>query len=150
MHRDHDGPFPYPGDYKGYESKHFESYRFGKNGFQYIYEQPCYNDDHVYIVSMGFAESGEKSPNYCVDGARVFSIEVNGETFVSDLDVFHSSGGCKTAYVISKDFKPKDGKFEFDFIPNKGSPMVSFIDVRIKDRRNLGVGCRGNEVQSDY
>ena len=149
MHRDHDGPFPYKGDFMGYESRHFESHRYGKDGFQYIYEQPCYNDDHVYIVTMGFAENRDNAPNYCQDGARVFSVEVNGETFVEALDVYKSSGGCKAAYVVSKDFNPKDGKFNFDFIPKVGSPMVSFIDVRIKDRRNLGRGCRGKtDVQS--
>ena len=149
IHRDHDGPFPYKGDYKGYESRHFESHRYGKEGFQYVYEQPCYDDDHVYIVTMGFAEIRDKLPNYCRDGARVFSIEVNGESFATDLDVYKSSGGCKSAYTVSKEFNPKDGKFEFNFIPKIGSPMVSFIEVGIKDRRNLRARCRGDEVQID-
>lgn len=141
MHRDNAGPFPYLGDYQGYNASQFESHRWGKSGFQYVFEQPCYNDDFLYEVTMGFAENRDNAPNYCVDGARVFSITVNGETFASDLDVFKSSGGCKNAYVQSKDLKPKGGKFEIDFIPNVGKPMVAFIDISIKDRRNLGKGC---------
>ena len=148
IHRDEDGPFPYQGDLQGYESHHFQSHRFGKEGFKYIYEQPCYNDDHTYVVTMGFAENRDSKPNYCRDGARVFSITVNGETLVDDLDVYKSSGGCRAAYVISKDFNPKDRKFDFDFIPKVGSPMVSFIDVKIKDRRNLGRGCKGHNEES--
>ena len=150
MHRDIDGPFPYPGDYQGYNATSFESHRYGKNGFQYIFEQPCYNDDHVYEVTMGFAESRDHAPDYCRDGARVFSIQVNGETFVSDLDVHKTSGGCKTAYVLSKEITPKDRKFVMDFIPTVGSPMVAFVDVTIKDRRNLAKGCSGQHgVHSD-
>ena len=97
---------------------------------------------------MGFAENRDTKPNYCRDGARVFSVKVNGESLVDDLDVYKSSGGCRTAYVVSKDFNPKDRKFDFDFIPKVGSPMVSFIDVKIKDRRNLGRGCKGHNEES--
>lgn len=135
---DQQGPFPYKGDSQGYNMDYFITHRSGKS-FKYIFDDECYSNGHLYRVVLGFAEN-----RVCRDNARVFSVNVNGKPFITDMDVYQKANGCRKALVLSGEFYPNNDQFEIEFVGTDGHrAMISFVEiVAVEGRRNLLEGCK--------
>jgi subtilisin family serine protease len=79
----------------------------------------------TYRVDLAFAEIVAKKA-----GARVFSITIEGETVVANLDVFAQAGGRYTALDRSFLVAVTDGTLDIGFIAQRGdAPIVNAILV---------------------
>jgi len=145
------GPYsgPFTGDLKGYREDYFNTHRSGKS-FKYIFDHKHYANGHKYDITLGFTEEVEK---LCKEGSRVFSIEVNGETFAKDLDVYKESGGCKKVLILSKQFIPKNGQFEISFHSKNSDQhaMVSIVEVKAVENQECPADAKkaSKEGKSD-
>lgn len=77
-----------------------------------------------YEVTLTFGEWWINQP-----GARVFDVLANGETVISDLDVFKEAG---TGKPLSRTFrvKSKNGAIVLNFQAKTNNPMVSLIEIK--------------------
>jgi hypothetical protein len=82
-----------------------------------------------YRVRLHFAEvfAGTASP-----GARVFSIEIEGQTAYSDYDIF-ADVGFLTATVKESIATVIDGSLDITFIHNVENPKISAIEILTPD-----------------
>jgi hypothetical protein len=73
---------------------------------------------------MGFAENRKKC---CVEGGRIFHVNVNGNEFLPKTDLYKKIG-CFKAYVKSETFTTDaQGKFTIDFEADRDHALVNFI-----------------------
>jgi hypothetical protein len=104
----------------------FQSHRSGSNFAYTIARLLPYSS---YEVILGFAEN---FIDYCVTGARVFNVTVNGKPFVTEFDVFDTVG-CDNAIVVRKVYRANgDGQLVIRFIPIKTHPFVAMIGINSK------------------
>ena len=102
----------------------FQTHRSGKSTFMYIFDG--FAPDSAWNITLGFAETWR--PN-CEVGQRVMDITVNGQEFISNLDVF-AVAGCETALVEMKSFTADaDGQFQIAFTAIVQNTMVSLIGI---------------------
>ena len=102
----------------------FQTHRFGAATFMYIFDG--FTPESAWNITLGFAETWR--PN-CEVGQRVMDITVNGQEFISNLDVF-AVAGCETALVEMKSFTADaDGQFQIAFTAIVQNTMVSLIGI---------------------
>ena len=77
-----------------------------------------------YSVRLHFAELNKFSA-----GARVFSVDVEGKRFLTDLDVFAAAGGADKAIVRTVTTDVTDGVVNLDFLANVQYAKVSAIEI---------------------
>jgi len=95
----------------------------------YIFSEDL-EDDMNYEITLGFADT----QYMCGSGEyfRSIDVDVNGESFVSDLNL-EETVGCNNAYVVSGIFQPKESKFLIKFVRGQRQslkPIVSFVSVK--------------------
>lgn len=97
---------------------HLRSSRFGN--FSYRFD--CSGGD--YEVTLTFADHWSKAP-----GRRIFSVLLNGETVITDLDLAKEVGRGEP---FTKTFRvpAKQGRIDLTFAGKAGPPMLSAIEVR--------------------
>lgn len=79
-----------------------------------------------YIVKLHFMEGRNTSQTV---GSRVFDVEVEGRIAMDDFDIFRFTG---TAFPVYFDISVEvtDGNLDIDFITEKGSSLISAIEIR--------------------
>jgi len=77
-----------------------------------------------YRVRLHFAELNKFAP-----GTRVFSVDVEGQRRLTDLDVFAAAGGANRAIVRELPVTVTDGKVTIDFIRGVQYAKVSAIEI---------------------
>jgi hypothetical protein len=90
------------------------------------YDRADANDVLPYTVRLYFAELGDAKP-----GQRVFSVSLQGEEVLTDLDVVKSAEGRMRG--IMKEFKGiKIGRtLELSFTAGSGAPIISGIELML-------------------
>ena len=79
----------------------------------------------TYRVDLGFAEIQAKKA-----GARVFSVTIEGQTVVANLDVLAEAGGRNAALDRSFTVEVADGYLDIGFVAQRGdAPIVNAILV---------------------
>ncbi|MBU3026763.1 malectin domain-containing carbohydrate-binding protein [Zobellia galactanivorans] len=69
------------------------------------------------------------APNTNQD-ARKFDVDIEGQAFVSDLNVFNASGGANKIYKMDRTVEVSDGELTITFSKGSGNdPMVNAIEV---------------------
>lgn len=122
------GPFLNTGDY---DPSVFRCHRWTNGDLRYTISG--LNPEVTHPMRLGFAENFGGN---CEVGRRVFSVIVNGEPFVSNLDVYDEVG-CYTAFWITRHVTTNAaGELELLFIGTADNGYVSFIEI-------------GNELVSD-
>jgi len=107
----------------GYEGKLFQTHRWGSD-FTYTFNGLA--PQSFVEVTLGFAET--HTPN-CSKGMRVFSVHVNNNALVSQLDVFDKAG-CETAYLRTGFANANArGELHLTFTASVDKAMVSFIEI---------------------
>ncbi|HSX44503.1 MAG TPA: Ig-like domain-containing protein [Candidatus Saccharimonadales bacterium] len=81
--------------------------------------------DGKYAVRLHFAEI---SPDCQQSGCRVFSVSVNGDTFLNDFDIYDLVGGY-AADVEQTIVDVTNGKVDIDFTPITGDPQIAGIEI---------------------
>jgi endoglucanase len=80
-----------------------------------------------YKVRLHFAETYEKIEKA---GERVFSVSINGQIVLKDLDVFKEAGGLAKPLVKEfKKIKASDGKLLIEFTQQTQNPEINGIEV---------------------
>jgi hypothetical protein len=101
-------------------------YRSHRSGQTIKYTFKGFVPAKLHRVSLGFAET--YAPN-CVNGKRVMSIRVNGNLYVSNLDVYKEAGcgGALTkSYVLAAD---SQGNIVIDIGAVVENAMLSYCDI---------------------
>ena len=96
----------------------FLNERYGSE-FRYLFLLP----EGDYNVELGFAENWIKQKN-----ERVFSVNLNGEAALIDLDIFQQAGYCK---AITKSFQTsvKRGRLDIYFKSSKNQALINRIKI---------------------
>ncbi|MBW3634636.1 MAG: thrombospondin type 3 repeat-containing protein, partial [Chloroflexi bacterium] len=83
----------------------------------------------VYLVRLYFAEPYWGAPGGPTGdpGQRIFSVTVEGETMLEDLDVF-AEVGALTALVKQDEVDVQDGELNLSFTASEGEPIVAAIE----------------------
>jgi hypothetical protein len=80
-----------------------------------------------YTVRLHFAETYE---GITTAGERVFSVKINGEVKLKNLDVFKEAGGVAKPLVKEcKDIAVTDGKLKIEFVANVQNPEINAIEI---------------------
>lgn len=99
-----------------------------RSGYAFNYTIGGFYPNEAAAVTLGFAEN--YAPN-CHPTKRMFDVEVNGEEFQYNLDVY-GEAGCFGAYVKTLNFRADtQGEFVIDFRSVKRNPMVSVIIIDV-------------------
>jgi beta-galactosidase len=93
----------------------YRTYRYGT----FTYAIPVVNG--TYTVYLKFVE-----PSFSAAGQRVFSVTAEGQTLVSNLDVF-ARVGRNTALQLSFPVTVTDGVLNLGFTPSVNNPIVAAI-----------------------
>ncbi len=81
----------------------------------------------TYSLRLHFAETYE---GITAEGERVFTVKVEGEPVLKDLDVFKEAGGfAKPLVKTVPDVKVSDGRLDIEFVPNVQNPEINGIEV---------------------
>ena len=89
------------------------------------YQFPLENG--VYDVRLHFAETYER---HSKAGERLFSVKINGEMELKDLDVLKEAGGfAKPLVKECKGIKVTDGKLRIEFVGNVQNPEINAIEI---------------------
>ena len=81
----------------------------------------------TYLVRLHFAETYE---GISKAGERVFSVKINGQTVLKDLDVLKEAGGFGKALVKeAPGVAVKDGKLKIEFVEGVQNPEINAIEV---------------------
>jgi hypothetical protein len=96
----------------------YQTQRYGN--FTYSWNVP--NGD--YHVVLKFAESGVTAA-----GQRLFDVALNGDTVLSNFDVFGEAGGAMTALDKSLPVSITDGKLALTFAAGSGSSNLPFVNA---------------------
>ena len=80
----------------------------------------------TYTVRLHFAETFEQ---HTTAGQRLFSVKINGEEKLKDLDVLKAAGGF--AKPLVKEFKiaVTDGVLHIEFVANVQNPEINAIEI---------------------
>ena len=95
--------------------------RWGMSAYQFTVP------NGTYLVRLHFAETYE---GISKAGERIFTVKVNGQTVLKDLDVLKEAGGFGKALV--KDVPAvavKDGKLKIEFVEGVQNPQINAIEV---------------------
>jgi alkylated DNA nucleotide flippase Atl1 len=76
-------------------------------------------------LELGFAEFGSPVP-----GGRVFNVEINGKTVLSDFDIARAAGGPLRPVVRRFSITPKRGYIDIRFAATRGEAHIGFIRVQ--------------------
>ncbi|ELR68429.1 ring canal kelch-like protein [Fulvivirga imtechensis AK7] len=79
-----------------------------------------------YIVTLHFIEGRNTSQTV---GSRVFDVEVEGRLAMDDFDVVRFTGKAFPVY-FDVSVEVTDGNLDIDFITEKGSSLISAIEIR--------------------
>ncbi|MGB2823706.1 MAG: malectin [Phycisphaerae bacterium] len=84
-------------------------------------------ENGTYTVRLHFAETYER---HTQAGVRLFSVKINGEMKLKDLDVFKEAGGfAKPLIMECSDIAVTDGKLKIEFVANVQNPEINAIEV---------------------
>ena len=97
----------------------------------------------TYVVTLSFCESAFKEP-----GKRVFSVKIQGETVLNDLDVFAEVGYSGALDCSFEGVEVKDGWLDIEFVSNVEYPCVAAISAQSK-RYTKRINCGGSAYR-DY
>jgi hypothetical protein len=80
-----------------------------------------------YTLRLHFAETYER---HSKAGERLFSVKVQGEVVLKDLDVLKEAGGfAKPLIKECKGVAVTDGKLKIEFVANVQNPEINAIEV---------------------
>ena len=79
-----------------------------------------------YTVKLHFAETFE---GIVGPGERIFSVKVEGQHEIKDLDLWAKAGGSNRAYVETAEVKVTDGKLDITFMPKIENPEINGIEI---------------------
>lgn len=86
-----------------------------------VYEMRLYFAEQFYHPGLAM-EGGENT--------RVFSVMVNGEALLRDLDIIADAGPNTADIRVFKDIQPaSDGYLHLAFLKNTGTPLVNAIEI---------------------
>lgn len=100
-----------------------------------VYQTERYNMDGYkfdltngkYMVRLHFAETFY---DISAEGERIFSVLVNGRSFLEDFDVFKAAGGFqKPVVAVIEGVKVTKGELTIDFTPNVQNPEINGIEI---------------------
>ena len=95
--------------------------RYGMKAYQFAVP------NGVYTVRLHFAETYE---GITKEGARLFSVSVNGKPVLKDLDVFKAAGGFARPLVKDVEhIQVADGKLVIEFAEGVQNPEVNGIEI---------------------
>jgi endoglucanase len=81
----------------------------------------------TYTIRLHFAETYD---GITAAGQRVFSVKINGQGVLGDLDVLKESGGqAKPLIKEITGLKVADGKIKIEFVTNVQKPEINAIEV---------------------
>ena len=93
-----------------------------RTGVNFAYAIPVANGS--YDVNLGFAELYWNAAN-----ARVFSVTGEGQSLLSNYDVYADAGGQNTAVIKNFKVNVSDGILNLNFAASKDQAKVDFIQV---------------------
>jgi hypothetical protein len=98
-----------------------------RRGFDYAIPV---DESGVYMVRLYFAEPYWGSPGgpEGEEGRRVFSVTVEGEVLIEDLDIYAEVGEL-TALVKQAEVEVQDGELNLSFAASEGEPIIAAIEV---------------------
>lgn len=99
----------------------YQTERWGMSAYQFTVP------DGTYLVRLHFAETYE---GISKAGERIFTVKINGQPVLKDLDVLKEAGGFGKALV--KEFPAvavKDGKLKIEFVEGVQNPQINAIEV---------------------
>lgn len=96
----------------------YERYSMGS----YVFNVP----NGKYTVRLHFAETYE---GITEPGMRVFSVSIQGQTVLKDLDLYQRCGPNKAFVQEYKAVEVKDGKLVIGFTPNIENPEINGIEI---------------------
>ncbi len=95
--------------------------RYSMDAYQFSVE------NGTYWVRLHFAETYEP---HTEPGMRLFSVKINGETKLKDLDVFKEAGGFAKPLVMEcSDIVVTDGKLKIEFVANVQNPEINAVEI---------------------
>jgi endoglucanase len=95
--------------------------RYSMDGYQFSVE------NGTYTVRLHFAETYEA---HTKAGMRLFSVKINGEMKLKDLDVFKEAGGFAKPLVMKcEGIVVTDGKLKIEFVANVQNPEINAIEI---------------------
>jgi ribosome-associated toxin RatA of RatAB toxin-antitoxin module len=106
----------------------YRSYRWG---WDFTYSVPVDNNVE-YLVTLKFAEV-----YFSAAGLRKFSVLMEGEAKITDLDVFAKAGGKNTAYDETHSILVQDGVLSIRFTTSINNAMIAAIYIRPKSTSRL-------------
>jgi len=84
-------------------------------------------DNGKYTLRLHFAETFDPHKDA---GMRLFSVKVNGEVKLENLDVFTEAGGFAKPLVKEwRDVAVTDGKLRIEFVANVQNPEINAIEI---------------------
>jgi endoglucanase len=98
----------------------YRTERFSMTAFSYPVP------DGKYTVKLHFAETFEEIYG---PGERIFSVNVEGQHEIKDLDLWAKTGGSNRAYVETAEVKVTDGKLDITFTPKIQNPEINGIEI---------------------
>ena len=96
----------------------YESERWGMTAYRF--DVPNGN----YAVTLKFAEN-----YYSLPGQRLFDVQIEGRTVLSNLDIFSAAGGQGRAYDRIFATTVRDGQLSVTFTPRRSAAKVEAIAV---------------------
>jgi Domain of unknown function (DUF4347)/Malectin domain/Kelch motif/Calx-beta domain len=99
----------------------YQNERSGVNGSSFSYEIPV--GPGIYSINLSFAELYWQQA-----GLRVFDVDIEGQSFLNDFDVF-SAVGAKTAVTKSTQVLVTDGFLNINFEAMVENPTVDAIEI---------------------
>ena len=95
--------------------------RYGMAGYEFAV------DNGAYDVRLHFAETFNE---HTAAGKRLFSVKINGQEKLKDLDVFKEAGGLGKPLVKEcKGIAVTDGKLKIEFVKNVQNPEINAIEI---------------------
>jgi glycosidase len=79
----------------------------------------------VYEVTLLEAETTASGPN-----ERVFNVSMEGQTVLSNFDIYTAAGGANTAWSQAFNITAADAQLDLQFTPLTGNARISGIQVR--------------------